>query len=130
MIFNEFINKTNKYLKSVRMLKTHISFDMTFPHTWIILKSKIDGIEIIENQSKDNIKIISFVLFNESKLIDSLEKLLDTIIMTNIEREEKNILFKSKVDELKNIFEKENLDNLKGLKFDIYDLPEIIKNEK
>jgi hypothetical protein len=36
-----------------------------------------------------------------------------------LEREEKERLFQSKVDELKNVFEKQSLTNLKNLKFDI-----------
>jgi len=36
-----------------------------------------------------------------------------------LEREEKEKLFQSKVDELKNVFEKQSLTNLKNLKFDI-----------
>ena len=36
-----------------------------------------------------------------------------------MEREEKERLFQSKVDELKNVFEKQSLNNLKNLKFDI-----------
>ena len=44
---------------------------------------------------------------------------INTIIETNLEREEKEKLFKDKVQELKNIFEKQKLDNLKGLKFDL-----------
>jgi hypothetical protein len=36
-----------------------------------------------------------------------------------LEREEKERLFQSKVDELKNVFEKQSLNNLKNLKFDI-----------
>ena len=36
-----------------------------------------------------------------------------------MEREEKDRLFETKVDELKKLFEKQNLDKLKGLYFDI-----------
>jgi hypothetical protein len=42
-----------------------------------------------------------------------------SIINYNLEREEKERLFQSKVDELKNVFEKQSLNNLKNLKFDI-----------
>jgi len=82
MIFSQFLNKTNKYLKSVRILKNYVSIDM------------------------------------------------DEFIKTNIEREEKEKLFKSKVQELKNIFEKEKLENLKGLKFDIEELTKFLENEE
>lgn len=119
MIFNNFINKTNKYLKSVRILKTYVSFDMIFSDSWSVLKNTTEGIEVLENLGQDGIKITSFVCQIDNKLIDILELYLDEIIRTNIEKEEKGRLFKLKVTELKNIFENENLDNLRGLKFDV-----------
>jgi len=119
MIFNNFINKTNKYLKSVRILKTYVSFDMIFSDSWLVLKNTTEGIEVLENVGQDGIKITSFVCQIDNKLIDILELYLDEIIRTNIEKEEKGRLFKLKVTELKNIFENENLDNLRGLKFDV-----------
>jgi hypothetical protein len=55
---------------------------------------------------------------------------METIIKTNIEREEKDRLFKSKVMELKSIFENQDLENLKSLKFDIEELTKFIEDEK
>ena len=48
------------------------------------------------------------------------------VIKTNVEREEKERLFKNKVHELKQIFEKENLENLKGLKFDLEEFENLL----
>ena len=56
MIFNNFINKTNKYLKSVRILKTYVSFDMIFSDSWLVLKNTTEGIEVLENVGQDGIK--------------------------------------------------------------------------
>ena len=72
----------------------------------------------------------SFVCQNTKEYIDILERILDNVIKTNIEKEEKERLFKSKVKELQNIFEKEKLDNLKSLKFDIEEFTNIISDEK
>ena len=47
---------------------------------------------------------------------------LNNIITYNKEREEKENLFKTKVEELKSLFEKENISHLRGLKFDVEDL--------
>jgi hypothetical protein len=44
---------------------------------------------------------------------------IKNIIKYNLEREEKDRLFETKVEELKKLFEKQNLDKLKGLYFDI-----------
>lgn len=127
MLYYEFINKTNKYLRSVRVLKNYVSFDMLFPESWIMLKSSPENIEILKNETNDGV-ITSFVCEMKKETIEKLEDTLDTIVKTNIEREEKEKLFKSKVNELKNIFEKEKLDSLKSLKFDIEDFTKFIQN--
>jgi hypothetical protein len=127
MLYYEFINKTNKYLRSVRVLKNYVSFDMLFPESWIMLKSNPENIEILKNETNDGV-ITSFVCEMKKETIEKLEDTLDTIVKTNIEREEKEKLFKTKVNELKNIFEKEKLDSLKLLKFDIEEFTKFIEN--
>lgn len=72
--------------------------------------------------------ITSFVCENKKELIDLIENTIDSFIKTNIEREEKEKLFKNKVQELKGIFEKENLNSLKSLKFDIEELTQFISS--
>ena len=129
MIFSEFIDKTTKHLKSVRVLKDYISFDMMFPPTWVLLKKLPNGLEILQNEGQDGRMVTSFVCENKKDLITVLENTMDIIVKTNIEREEKERLFKSKVQELKTIFEKENLENLKGLKFDMEELTKFLENE-
>ena len=129
MIFSEFIDKTTKHLKSVRVLKDYISFDMVFPPTWVLLKKLPNGLEILQNEGQDGRMVTSFVCENKKDLITVLENTMDIIVKTNIEREEKERLFKSKVQELKTIFEKENLENLKGLKFDMEELTKFLENE-
>ncbi len=130
MIFSQFLNKTNKYLKSVRILKNYVSIDMVFSSSWQMIKNKPNGVEILQNEQGDGSLVTSFVSLNEKEYVDILEKCLDEFIKTNIEREEKEKLFKSKVQELKNIFEKEKLENLKGLKFDIEELTKFLENEE
>ena len=122
MIYSEFINKTGKHLKSVRILKTYVTFDMVFPTTWSTLKKVPEGIEIIQNQDNEANTITSFVCPNNTQLIDIVEKTIDAIISTNLEREEKERLFKIKVNELKGIFENGDIDTLRTLKFDTNEL--------
>ena len=130
MTYYNFVSKTFKYLKSVRVLKNYLSFDMIFPDTWVMLKKLPDGVEILEQESQDGRVIKSFVCENKKQYVDSAETIIDAIIKSNIEREEKERLFKSKVNELKNIFEKEKLENLKGLKFDLEEFTKLIQNEE
>jgi hypothetical protein len=129
MIYSQFINKTSKYLKSVRVLKNYVSLDMSFPTNWVMLKNPPEGIEFLQNETQDGKFVSSFVCENKKEFLDIVEETLDFIITTNIEREEKEKLFKSKVQELKSIFESENLDNLKGLKFDMEELTKLMSNE-
>ena len=129
MIYSQFVSKTHKYLNSVRVLKNYITFDMLFPTTWVMLKKLPEGLEILQNNDKDDKIVTSFVCENKLILIDSIETSIDKIIKTNIEREEKEKLFKLKVQELKSIFETKNLENLKGLKFDVEELTNLLQNE-
>ena len=129
MIYSQFVSKTSKYLNSVRVLKNYITFDMIFPTSWVMLKKLPEGVEILQNNDKEGKLITSFVCENKLSLIDSIEVSIDKIVKTNIEREEKERLFKLKVQELKNIFETENLENLKGLKFDVEELTNLLRNE-
>lgn len=126
MIYSEFITTTSNYLKSVRILKNYVTFDMSFPSTWLLPKRGPENVEILQNSDKDGSVITSFVCENTSKYIDVIENTIQTVIKTNIEREEKERLFKNKVQELKQIFEKENLENLKGLKFDLEEFENLL----
>ena len=126
MIYSEFITLTSNYLKSVRILKNYVTFDMSFPSSWLLPKKGPENVEILQNSDKDGSVITSFVCENTSKFIDAIENTIQMVIKTNIEREEKERLFKNKVQELKQIFEKENLENLKGLKFDLEEFENLL----
>jgi hypothetical protein len=117
--FTEF-NTLSPYLQSVRKLKTYLSFDIHFPNTWKIPKKFVDEETLLENESTETGKrFFSFVsTFNEEE-VEKIINNLRNIIKYNKEREEKNKLFQTKVNELKSIFEKQNLDNLQALKFEI-----------
>ena len=119
MIYSQFLNKTQKYLKSVRILKNYVSFDMIFPSSWVMVTKPTEGIEILQNNNAESGDLVtSFVCQNQTEIVNK----------TNREREEKERLFKSKVQELKSIFEKENLENLKGLKFDMEELTKLMSS--
>jgi hypothetical protein len=122
MVYSEFIKKTVKYLKSVRILKNYVAFDMMFPTSWNMLKNAPEGMEIFQNQDNDSKIITSFVCENNSSLIDLVEKTIDSVVSANLEREEKERLFKMKVSELKGIFESGDIESLRSLKFDTNEL--------
>ena len=110
MIYSDFITSTSNYLKSVRILKNYVTFDMTFPSSWLLPKKGPETVEILQNADNDGSLITSFVCENSSRLIDVIENTIQTVIKTNVEREEKERIFKNKVHELKQILEKEKLE--------------------
>ena len=113
------------YCSSIRKLKTYLSFDMIFPSTWNVLKSQVDETKTVFNKSDDKGKNISFVSeINEEAISETISN-IEIVINYNKEKEEKERLFKEKVNELKNLFEKGGLEDLKNLKFDVDDIPKL-----
>lgn len=108
------------YLQSVRKIQNYISFDISFPTTWKLPKKYVDEKKIMEQESQiKNERLFSYVSQINEEDIEIVYDNLKNIIKYNLEREEKDRLFETKVDELKKLFEKQNLDKLKGLYFDI-----------
>jgi hypothetical protein len=108
------------YLQSVRKLDTYLSFDVSFPKNWKLLKRFVDEEKVMEQPSKvDNERMFSFVTEITEESVGIITKNIKGIISYNLELEEKERLFQNKVEELKTIFEKSNLNNLKGLSFEI-----------
>jgi len=98
----------------------YFSIDIKFSKTWRLPKEYVNESKVLEQQSDDpNKRYISFVsILEESDLnetINNIEKIIDY----NIEREEKENLFKIKVKDLKEVFEKERLEDLRNLEFGI-----------
>jgi len=63
-------------------------------------------------------KIMIYVLTILAALICAYATIIG-IINYNLEREQKDALLETKINELRGIFEKQSLDSLKSLKFDI-----------
>ena len=108
------------YLQSVRKIENYLSFDISFPNTWKLPKKYVDENSIMEQQSSiHNERLFSYVSQINETDIEKVYQNLCGIIKYNKEREEKEKLFETKVDELKKLFEKQNLEKLKGLFFEI-----------
>lgn len=117
-LFTEF-STLFPYLQSVRKLKNYLSFDVHFPTSWKIPKKFVNEQKVVEQDSKlDGHRLISFVSeISETSVADTTSD-IQNIIKYNLDREEKDKLFQTKVNELKTIFEKQNLNKLKNLVFD------------
>jgi hypothetical protein len=119
MSFYKEITPFVEYIRSIRKLKTYLSFDMEFPSKWVIPKSLIEEGQVVSFESEDNSKKgISFVsIFDEINISNTLSKVAK-IIKINKEKEIKERLFKQTIDQLKETFERTDLDKLKTLYFD------------
>ena len=119
MTFEEIIEILFPYLYSIRRLKTYLSFDLVFPNTWEFPNNLLEKLQLTQNEGNDGKMITSIVTQpNDMSLtLSSIQK----IIYHNLEREEKEKLFKFKVSELKKLFGSTNLEKLKNLEFNVYD---------
>jgi hypothetical protein len=120
------------YLQSVRKIKNYLSFDVSFPNTWKLPKKYVDESKVMEQTTTiPNERLFSFVSEITEDDVEKVSGNIQSIIKYNLEREEKEKLFDSKVNELKMIFEKQNLNNLKSLHFDIkQNKLELVDNEE
>jgi benzoyl-CoA reductase/2-hydroxyglutaryl-CoA dehydratase subunit BcrC/BadD/HgdB len=126
MTFFSFLDKVHKYITSVRIIKDHVSFDMVFNKNWVLNKSIPKTVEVLKNSEDDKFSYISFVCKITNESVTDVENLIDSMIKYNMEKEEKDKLFKLKVQELRSIFENQKLIHLKNLKFDIDELTVLI----
>ena len=120
------------YLQSVRKIKTYLTFDVSFPNTWKLPKKFVNEEKVMEQTTTiPNERLFSFVSEITEEDVEKVSGNIQNIIKYNLEREEKEKLFDSKVNELKMIFEKQNLNNLKSLQFDIKKSKiELVDNEE
>jgi len=120
------------YLQSVRKIKTYLTFDVSFPNTWKLPKKFVNEEKVMEQTTTiPNERLFSFVSEITEEEVEKVSGNIQNIIKYNLEREEKEKLLDSKVNELKMIFEKQNLSNLKSLHFDIKKSKiELVDNEE
>lgn len=119
MTFEETIEIFFPYLYSIRRLKTYISFDLVFPPKWEFPNNIVEKLQITQNEGNDG-KTITSIVTLPNEMSPSLSG-IQRIIYHNLEREEKEELFKHKVTELKKLFSSTDLDKLKHLEFNVYD---------
>ena len=109
-----------KYLHQIRKIEDYLIFDMYFPNSWKILKKFVIEDKFINLGTVDEGLIgMSFVSEANEDNLTLIQNNIIGIINYNLEREQKEMLLETKINELKGIFEKQSLDSLKSLKFDI-----------
>lgn len=113
---NSFIVDTHKYFNSVKKIKSYIAYEFIFPLNWKMTK---DFKNTKHDLSQTNNGLVLTILSEISEQdITKTQAIIYDIIEHNLELEEKERLFKTKVSELKNIFAKSDLEHLKMLTFD------------
>lgn len=120
------LKELKTYLKSIRVIKDHLSIDLVLPTTWVIPKKYTtnDHVSVVKNSDE----FISFVSKFEEESTNELETTIKEIIQFNIDKEEKENLFRNKVKELKGIFDREDIDGLRGLKFEFDEINNMLNN--
>lgn len=122
MNLTEIIAYLFPYMGTIRRLKEYISIDLVFPGNWEFPQNIIEKCQVVQNENFKGQGIsLSFV----SKPTNELEDLIyviEELINFNLEKQEKETLFKSKVAELKKLFNNSNLESLKHLEFNIYEI--------
>ena len=109
-----------KYLHQIRKIEDYLIFDMYFPNSWKILKKFVIEDKFVNMGTVDEGLIgMSFVSESNEDNLNLTQNNIIGIINYNLEREQKEMLLETKINELKGIFEKQSLDSLKSLKFDI-----------
>lgn len=131
MTFYNEIELIYPYLKSVRKLKTYLSFDILFPEKWNVPKKFIIEGKYVQQESQvQGMKLLSFVSEFSKDEVDLTIKNIKSIIEFNKELEQKELLFTNKVEELKRMFEKQDINKLKTLKFEINEFNLTIQDEE
>lgn len=120
MSLNIQLEQILKYLHQIRKIESYLVFDIYFPNSWKILKKFVVEDKFVNMGTVDEGLIgISFVSEADEASLTLTQNNIIGIINFNLEREQKEMLLETKINELKGIFEKQSLDSLKSLKFDI-----------
>jgi hypothetical protein len=108
------------YLQSIRKIENFISIDVLFPQKWKLPKAFVDESKVMEQKTgKEGFRLLSFVSELNDKTLNNVKYSIIKIIEFNLEREQKDELFKQKVNSLKEVFENKSLFELQNLTFDI-----------
>ena len=106
-------------------------FDVSFPREWKIPKKFVVEDKIVEVEAtSEGERFFHFVSDMSEDNVQLVQNNIVGIIKCNVEREEKEKLFQTKIEELKTIFDKSSLKNLKSLKFEVKNKIELNHGEE
>lgn len=120
-MIKERLNNLRPYVRGVRFVKDMAVVDVVFKDGWDVYESSI--VTYKPSKSSKNY-FMFFPKDQESSDFDLLLDHIEDIIGNNIERENKLVLLKAKVEELKVLFDSKPLTELERLKFKIDEIDE------
>jgi hypothetical protein len=134
MNFTELLSHLFPYMSGIRKVKQSVSIDLVFPTNWTFPTEIVEKTNVVQNENyKGSGTFLSFVAEPDEKLEQTIETIFE-LIGYNLERQEKEILLKNKIQELKQIFESSKLNDLQNLKFELpyddYDLLNSLEDEQ
>ena len=120
-MIKERLNNLRPYVRGVRFVKDMAVVDVVFKDGWDVYENSI--VTYKPSKSSKNY-FMFFPMDQESSDFDLLLDHIEDIIESNIERENKLVLLKAKVEELKVLFDSKPLTELERLKFKIEEIDE------
>ncbi len=120
-MIKERLNNLRPYVRGVRFVKDMAVVDVVFKDGWDVYENNI--VTYKPSKSSKNY-FMFFPKDQESSDFDLLLDHIEDIIGNNIERENKLVLLKAKVEELKVLFDSKPLTELERLKFKIEEIDE------
>jgi len=130
-MIQEKLNSLRPYVTGIRFVKNLPVVDLVIKEGWNIFES--DTVSYKPSASNKNY----FMVFpkNPQETIDIVMTHVEHIIEVNVEKENKLVLLKAKIEELKHLFTEKSLEELEGLKcvlsqFSEPTLTDLTKEEK
>ena len=115
MKIQERLASLRPYVSGIRYVNELSVVDTTFKDSWVV--EQTDSIRFKKGSKNQN-----YYMFFTDNVETSFDDILDHvefIIKTNLEQEEKKVLFKDTIDKLKTLFTDNSLKDLKTLKIEI-----------
>lgn len=114
------LNSLRPYVTGIRFVKDLPVVDMVLKEGWNIFESKT----VTYKPSRENSNYYMLHPKNPSDTIDVVFDHAEHVIEVNVEKENKLVLLRAKIEELKSLFTNKPLSELEKLKFVFESLPE------
>lgn len=121
MTLQELLQYLFPYFHGMRKLKNYISLELIFPKNWEFPNDIISKAQVEQNDKFNGEGYFLVFVSQPNDEFNNMIEVIAELINHNLEREEKERLFKTKVSELKKLFGSTKLEQLKHLEFNVYE---------